>query len=96
VVYQTPLLCVIEAKKDDFEKGLAQCLVEMEACRFRNKNLQPIDIYGIVTNSLTWRFYKFTVKNEIYESAPYAEQMSLIDFVFMERKHLLIPRLSSY
>ncbi|RKZ38701.1 MAG: hypothetical protein DRQ49_13605 [Gammaproteobacteria bacterium] len=75
VVYQTPLLCVIEAKKDDFEKGLAQCLVEMEACRFRNKNLQPIDIYGIVTNSLTWRFYKFTVKNEIYESAPYAEPL---------------------
>jgi len=24
---------------------------------------------------LTWRFYKFTVKNEIYESAPYAEPL---------------------
>ena len=78
VVYQTPLLCVIEAKKDDFEKGLAQCLVEMEACRFYNKNLQPIDTYGIVTNSLTWRFYKFTVKNEVYESAPYAEPLEQI------------------
>jgi hypothetical protein len=60
----------LSAKKNDFEKGLAQYLVEMKACRFHNKNLQHIDIYGIVTNSLTWRFYKFTVTNEVYESAP--------------------------
>ena len=32
----TPLLCVVEAKKDDFKKGLAQCLVEMKACRWNN------------------------------------------------------------
>lgn len=27
-----PFLCIIEAKKDDFEQRLAQCLVEMQAC----------------------------------------------------------------
>ena len=27
---EAPLLCVVEAKKDDFEQGLAQCLVEMK------------------------------------------------------------------
>lgn len=26
-------LCVAEAQKDDFEQGLAQCLVEMQACQ---------------------------------------------------------------
>ena len=32
----TPMLCIIEAKKDDFEQGLAQCLVEMQACQWKN------------------------------------------------------------
>jgi hypothetical protein len=32
-----PLLCIIEAKRDDFEKGLAQCLVEMQACQWQNQ-----------------------------------------------------------
>jgi hypothetical protein len=31
-VYKSPLLCIVEAKKDDFEQGLAQCLTEMYAC----------------------------------------------------------------
>lgn len=31
---EAPLLCVAEAKKDDFEQGLAQCLVEMQACQW--------------------------------------------------------------
>ncbi len=50
----------------------------MEACRWNNKDLQFINIYGIVINSLTWRFYKFTVKNEVYESAPYAKPLERI------------------
>lgn len=76
VIYKTPLLCVIEAKKDDFEQGLAQCLVEMEACRWYNG--QNIDIFGIVTNSLVWRFYKLANNNEVYESIPYAESLEQI------------------
>jgi hypothetical protein len=28
---EAPYVCVIEAKKDDFEQGTAQCLVEMQA-----------------------------------------------------------------
>ena len=31
---EAPTLCIIEAKKDDFEQGLAQCLVEMQACQW--------------------------------------------------------------
>jgi hypothetical protein len=29
---EAPFLCIVEAKKDDFEQGLAQCLPEMKAC----------------------------------------------------------------
>ncbi len=71
-IYQSPLLCVVEAKKDDFEKGMAQCLVEMYACRDFNKGVN-IDIYGIVTNAIHWDFYKLTSKNEAYKSPAYSE-----------------------
>lgn len=75
-VYHSPLLCVVEAKKDDFEQGLAQCLVEMVACQTLNREAQADDtrvVYGIITNAVTWRFYKLTEAGAVYESAAYAE-----------------------
>lgn len=69
----TPLLCVVEAKKDDFEKGMAQCLVEMKACRLNNEQAgNKIDVYGIVTNGEVWKFYKLTIDGQVYESLPYS------------------------
>lgn len=72
-IYQSPFLCVVEAKKDDFEQGLAQCLVEMLACRWLNQNGHHFEVFGIVTNATAWRFYKLTPENEVYESFVYAE-----------------------
>ena len=47
----TPLLCVAEAKKDDFAKGRIQCLAEMAACRWSNQQRgQSIEVYGVVSN----------------------------------------------
>jgi hypothetical protein len=68
-----PLLCIIEAKKDDFEQGLAQCLVEMHACQWNNQQANhAIDVLGIVTNGEGWRFYKLTVAGEGYETPLYS------------------------
>lgn len=68
-----PFLCVAEAKKDDFEQGLAQCLVEMQACQWNNhKDKKEIDIYGIVTNAEGWKFYKLTTQQEVYGTELYA------------------------
>jgi hypothetical protein len=36
-----PLLCVIEAKKDKFDTGTAQCLIGMVACSEQNAQAQP-------------------------------------------------------
>lgn len=70
---EAPLLCVAEAKKDDFEQGLAQCLVEMQACQWNNQKIgKTIDIFGIVTNGEGWKFYKLTPENQVYESILYA------------------------
>src|SRR5438093_920497 len=50
-----PLLSVAEAKKDDFERGQAQCLAEMVACQWNNRQRgQDLDVYGIVSNGQVW------------------------------------------
>jgi hypothetical protein len=69
---EAPFVCVIEAKKDDFEQGAAQCLVEMQACQWGQQQLgKVVDIYGIVTNGEGWKFYKLLVTGEVYESLLY-------------------------
>ncbi|MEB3295403.1 MAG: hypothetical protein VKJ24_19790 [Synechococcales bacterium] len=72
-----PFLCIIEAKRDDFEQGLAQCLVEMQACQWETRQDQPnldrdFNIFGIVTNGNTWQFYKLTPKGKVHETPAYS------------------------
>jgi hypothetical protein len=67
-----PFLCIVEAKRDDFEQGLAQCLVEMQACQWKNKQSgRLIDVSGIVTNAQGWIFYKLTLAGEVYKTRTY-------------------------
>lgn len=66
-----PFACVIEAKKDDFEQGAAQCLVEMQACQWSNRQSQADwegTIYGIVTNGEGWKFYRLDIDGTASES----------------------------
>ena len=66
---EAPFGCVIEAKKDDFEQGTAQCLVEMQACQWVNQQMgQVMDIYGIVTNGEGWKFYRLAQNGDVFES----------------------------
>lgn len=72
---EAPLVCVIEAKKDDFEQGLAQCLVEMQACQWENQQFErAIAIFGIVTNGSNWKFYYLAVSGEVYGTLSYGLQ----------------------
>jgi len=83
-----PLLAVAEAKKEDFEKGWAQCLAEMIACQKLNPNDEVV-IYGIVSTGLVWEFGKLT--GNVFNRHPSAysinepeKVLGLIDFVFGE------------
>lgn len=70
---EAPFICIVEAKKDDFEQGTAQCLVEMQACQWENKQVgMEIDVYGVVSNGSTWQFYKLILAGEVYETPPYS------------------------
>jgi hypothetical protein len=71
---ESPYLCAVEAKKDDFEQGLAQCLVEMKACWLNNlAGGREIEILDIVTNGTGWKFYRWAAIGEVYETTMYGE-----------------------
>ena len=53
----TPLLAVMEAKKENFTEGWGQCLAELIACQRLNDQPQ-MSIYGIVTTGELWQVGK--------------------------------------
>lgn len=68
----TPLLCVVEAKRDDFDAGEVQCVAEMAACQWNNRQKgHDIAIFGIVSNGQGWIFYKLTCAGEVFETGLY-------------------------
>ena len=57
IVFEVPYIAVVEAKKDDFSGGWAQCGAEMYAMQRLNKGMN-LTIYGIVSNGETWEIAK--------------------------------------
>ncbi len=59
-----PIITLVEAKRDDFEKGLPQCVAEMIAAQIFNerKNQNIETIYGVITNGSSWRFLRLQKK----------------------------------
>ena len=55
IVLDYPLLAVVEAKKDDFKAGWAQCGSEMYAIQQLNQTPEQ-RVFGIVSNGETWEF----------------------------------------
>ena len=55
LVVGTPLIMLVEAKKNDFEQGWGQCLSELVAAQ--KINAEPdIPVYGIVSDGTWWQF----------------------------------------
>jgi hypothetical protein len=57
---EAPVVVLVEAKRDNINSGLGQCIAEMVAAqRFNEANNNPIPtIYGSVTSGTAWRFMK--------------------------------------
>jgi len=57
-VITVPVFCIVEAKNDNLDKGIPQCIAEMYAARlFNQQSNNPIDlIYGCVTTGYQWLF----------------------------------------
>jgi hypothetical protein len=61
VMYGMPLVCVAEAKIDDFMGAWGQALAEMVACE---KLFPKLIIYGWATNGTSWEFAK--LENNVF------------------------------
>ena len=68
IVLETPYVAVVEAKRDDFSGGWAQCGLELYA--IQTINAAPhLPLYGIVSNGEIWEFAQldqdcFTLYNQ--------------------------------
>lgn len=85
-VLEFPLLMLVEAKKNDFEQGWAQCLAELWAAQQLNKNPQ-LTVYGVVSDGKYWEFGQLTGQRFIKNSQSFviddlAELLGALDFVF--------------
>ena len=65
IIFDSPLLAVVEAKKDNFSAGWAQCALEMIAMQKINANPQLV-IYGLVSNGEIWEIATFQYQQFIF------------------------------
>jgi hypothetical protein len=65
-----PYLIVVEAKRDDFTRGWAQCLAAMLAAQKLN-NLPDQTLFGITTNGRNWEIGKLEGSTFTQESGPF-------------------------
>jgi hypothetical protein len=60
LIFQAPLMAILEAKKNDIEEGLGQCAAQMLGARIYNERegKAVAFIYGCVTTGESWQFLK--------------------------------------
>ncbi|MCC3409652.1 MAG: hypothetical protein JGK17_29700 [Microcoleus sp. PH2017_10_PVI_O_A] len=67
LVLTAPVMIIVEAKKENINGGLGQCVAEMLAARIFNEREgnQIATIYGCVTSGTNWRFLR--LKEQVIE-----------------------------
>ncbi|MFK5970002.1 MAG: hypothetical protein QM487_07800 [Candidatus Marithrix sp.] len=60
-IFTQPVICVAEAKKENFNEGWAQALSEMIAAQRFNQD-ENLEIFGIVTTGSIWQFASLRYK----------------------------------
>lgn len=86
---RAPIATIVEAKKNDVEAGLGQCIAQMVAARRFNEASGRFDrpVFGCVTTGEVWQFLKLS------------EQIALIDtrrFYLVDVDHILAAFLAIF
>lgn len=70
---EAPVVVAVEAKQEDFRKGLTQCIAEMIAARlFNERQSKPLgEIFGCVTTGDVWRFLVLRGQQALIENTTY-------------------------
>ncbi len=86
LILTAPIITVVEAKNDDINSGLGQCIAEMLASKIFNDTEQNTyqHIFGVVTTGSIWKFLLLS-SNTVYiqYSELYIEQIDKIWGVLM-------------
>ena len=85
-VVGSPLILLVEAKKNDFEQGWGQCLAELIAAQKINDDAD-FPVYGIVTDGTLWQFGRlvgdtFTQNRTDFALANLSVLFGAVDSVF--------------
>ena len=94
--HSTPLLCAVEAKRDDFVQGRTQCPCRDARMRLeQSKKGIDSEVFCIVRNGQIWQFYRLAESGEIFETAEYASQylpelLGALEFICVEWESSLI------
>ncbi|MBL7816156.1 MAG: hypothetical protein JNL70_14150 [Saprospiraceae bacterium] len=71
LIIMAPFFCVVEAKNENLDLGIPQCIAEMYAAWLFNqrKGRDISTIYGVVTYGYAWQFLRFSnMKAELDET----------------------------
>lgn len=62
LLLRAPVIMVVEAKRENINAGLGQCIAEMVAAQIYNQReeTEVAHIYGVVTTGEIWKFIKLT------------------------------------
>jgi hypothetical protein len=65
IIIKAPVVTLVEAKNDNIQSGLGQCMAEMIAAQLFNqlKNNPVRTIYGVVTTGTNWKFMRLCGEN---------------------------------
>ena len=65
ILITAPIVTLVEAKKEDLNGGLGQCIAEMIAAQYfnRQEETEIKEIYGVVTSGTIWKFLKLSDRN---------------------------------
>lgn len=71
---EMPILCVVKAKRDNFDIGIPQCAAQLLGASLLNQEInRPIDpLYGCVTTADYWRFLRLEGRHFTIDEKPYA------------------------
>ncbi len=89
--FTAPIICIAEAKKENFNEGWAQVLAEMIAAQKFNEN-KGQEIFGIVTTGNFWQFGKLrgdTLTMEVvsYSAAENLQKLlNVLNWIIAEAK----------
>lgn len=76
---EAPVVVAVEAKQDDFKRGITQCIAEMIAAQIYNQQQgnQVTEIYGCVTIGNVWQFLVLRGKQALIETETFDVQNDL-------------------